>query len=1764
LITRRRLLLAGSASVVARPALAHLRGGMVPGAGGAAPPPSLKAVSSIGTASGRDFTGVTGGIDPINQWWAAVKALPIGPNGVPKISIGTYPNGVTGQCWNDSEFTPQEINFDLVDTSDFNGAPAGTFAITLTAAPGQSFADNPANALTYNQANGVGINCNQLNYTDGPILVAGSGSEFAPTKVTSLLISRLQIKGVEGNFIVYTDNGDPTGLIQLQQCIIDNVSAGWSLETGTATVVQNCLVILRDAQPNICPAGAVIDGPKGLGGKFYGCTIVAPNDNRGSQGGLPPHNAWASSYGDGGVFSGTTTWSNCAFFGFQQISNNSGGTGPNGGALYTSCATDSPANTVELVCTPHAITFTARIDNGTVGTAGLILTVAASPPPVGTLTTGLYVGGTYAGSINYPGTCVIASQTGGTTGGPGTYTLTSSTGPLNVASQAMTAFVAPTPNTGAGVTAALSYANSFVGVTTAAGNWRLKSGSPLIGAGTADSTNLPYDIFGQLRPTSGAIDIGCHEVTLPALTMTVNGSANPDGAGLAIIAGDNVHVQVTGIASGTNILVKLFDSSNTQYNLVPSGGYVAYAGSTVDIQMALSVRNANFGFSQPIGLNAYSFVGGTTPGIYHVNLYFDSAPTTVQATVSFTIHPWVPVPFPLNSPLLNNGNTGLFQPVIVAAAGGTILAGNNGQQQCIAVSGNISLSIYIHAPSGGFSPLPTNITFQFYAVDGSLAKHNIGSVYAGNTPSVASFDTHGLSDGSYVVTGQIIDIADTSGGNWTAANFVVTGALLIVQNGPTAMLPGNTYSIPCIYSPTNPRTGSQGITAIPYRGVPVAAANVPYPSDVAAGGNYLLPVYNSSSPFNSSPASARRPPNGFYWEGVDGIRTLEYKSPMGFYQTSAGGIFCGAFAGKTSGNGSIESSYPSVAAGSYSDGPRNSNQTTNFTTPGASPTTGPFAAGGPFSGYHWTFIQEDGRLGLMNLAGTKLTIAGYKRDPAQLATDWLNAGLPNTPEWPNTVMVGGIDPLPMYTFGDFGGGAADFCWDPRDPYICYVSQTVDHCIIKCNFHSQTYNGVTYGPTFPLCQRYAGYKGGVLGDGNGGYVNGGAGRALGSVTGGVQNADGAQFSGLYSICMMQRTDGAYPQGTMFVADNYNGLIRIISAETLDVNGNQATISTVSTLVGLAGGAMPPAGANNTNTTNNFYLNVLGLSTAPIAVTSIAWVGSPGTTAAIVLAAASPVTSNGWRITLYQNGALYNDGSSWPNTGRTYGIYTLSQFTDPQHFHIGIASLPTGTITVTVEAGDTYSAPLPISIAASNCYTAYPNTIRMTSKGHILLMETWMNGLVRLIALSSAGGETANTIRRVGCFGSNPTNAQSNTTFGWIDVDTGVTTTAGSFFDPSPGATVSSPGIGVTGPQDDIVVFKEDSNPGSAAWATRLSLAGVDVSGGAGSWFPEGGSDFPNEGSGGVGHYPWGFCFSRTVFRIFSFGLDPTGWYQWRCAVSSDPNPGSADAIGGVGTVPSQFYPFTWVDVGWVMWIQGTRAIFPCGFRPAIAAMMGADGLHYYGANTGPTVDDLGQSYPSFSNNAALASFIQNGFLGSVKYPEFSFDDDATTPGRPLAALMYFIRRQSLAGSWPTLTPALFGYQSADGSGVLEASGQWSLNFIRPTITITSPGAVPQRINPTSIRVQWHTDKYTLGIICAGTPNSNKGNSFGFGLPARYNLWTTLEMDNTALYGTTHDVTITGLPDSTLSPGGFPNGPTSVAVLVIDRAGNWNLSANYSIS
>jgi hypothetical protein len=1133
-------------------------------------------------------------------------------------------------------------------------------------------------------------------------------------------------------------------------------------------------------------------------------------------------------------------------------------------------------------------------------------------------------------------------------------------------------------------------------------------------------------------------------------SLMVNGSTAP----APIVSGDGMWVAVRNGPGSTGALLDFVSIRSSDGTEVSDRYYPGSGVTEADLAVYASLNDV------PI-----------TAGNYFVD--FTLADSYVAASVPITLSAFVQPPFPALAPALNVNNVNTFEIQISP----TLVAGQGAPW--VSVSGTVAIGgAWV---SNGGSP-PNNIWMQFF-IDGVP----LGSpvfVASGGAASVR-FDTTTKANGTYMVDAKCLDSADPT---WPAYTLWSWPCSMVICNGGS-----NTSAQLVPTTALGSRFYSSGTDYVNYLGLPEPSASYPYPGPGHTPIN-VPPVWSgmlTDPPWSANPALARVATGGVYWwENINQLELYEYQHSPQFSTTSAGGVIVTGWLGHNNSGEGVEDSYPIVAANSYLDGGRNSNMCTGLVVFTPTPAGAPFA-----SSAIWTGIQLDGRLLTVDLNGTITTIAGYKRDTSQLPVNWED---PTNPEFPTTITVGTISSDPKYFFSDFGGAANDLCWDPRNPNICYVSQTVDHCIVKIDF---TATG-SHGPSNPLCQRYAGYKGGLLGDGVGGYADG---PALGTVVGGVQQNDGAQFNGVYSICMQRRTDNpTYPQGTMFVADNYNGLIRMISADG----------TTVSTLVGTHGGTVPVAGAD----ASPFAWSTVIAASVTISVTSLTQ-NMDGVTAAVVLAGspASPVTSIGWKMQIFVNGGIYQSGGS--TYENSLGVYTVSAFTNSTHFSLAMSPVPSsGTITALITAADKYSSPLQVTFA--NAYTPYPNTIRMTSGGDIVVGEAWYNMMCRRIWLNNNPNTPSgnwNTITRLLPFGNNAeAQGTSPTAFGSFDIDYS----------------------GACGPIDDIVSFKTDSDPGSAANAFRFSLDLSYNSGGsnysAGNWYGQASSVGPSEGQGGVGHYPWAFAFHDRYCRMISVGLGQTGLNSWRPVMSTDP----------VLDWDTELFP-----TGQSLFFHGTASMLPPYLRPSFTSIYGYSGWHLLGQNVLPTIDDIQATYPTDFNPSGgsqagtLAAFIQAGMGGVVARPEFSIDDnppagtlvsDTAVPGRDLQALLYFLRRQSLAGSWPI--------QALPGPG--------SLDFIRPQITEVS--AV--RLSNTSIQVTWSTDKPTIGLIAARSPNSFASTAqFGNG----YNMWSPLEA--TFASGTrTH--TISGLVDVT-QPG---QNPTHFVVFVKDKAGNWNSTADMTLA
>jgi hypothetical protein len=1132
-----------------------------------------------------------------------------------------------------------------------------------------------------------------------------------------------------------------------------------------------------------------------------------------------------------------------------------------------------------------------------------------------------------------------------------------------------------------------------------------------------------------------------------------------------MIAGDPIHVAVSGIPNGIGVGVYLENAALTfPFHEV---SIASPSPSSLDCIFPLTMES-------PIIQGTYNPLPA---GNYAVVAYQVGNPNPPLATLDITVLAYVTPPFP--SINLESWNLAIMA---VGGSPGNILASSD---KSFAIKGTVIFTPGRWENTSG-NRHPLNVTGQitlYGDFSGTLTpeKRLIGSPAfdAGGFPSV-SFDTTTIPDGTYMLGMDIVDCSDPMDGNglqWSAYQLLQYPVSVVVIN-TSPKSPSGTYLIPTASLKSNAEVNSTAVDFVTYSGVPQPNRSYPYPGPSLTP-VFAPPVTDPASPFHANPADARTGGTvSYYMENSDMLNLHEYDVLPMFQTTKVGGVFAGSWSGE-GGDESIEGTYPVMAGESWLDGGRNSHMGTGNSIIVATPSTGPFSA------YHWTIIQLDGRLAVRDLAGNMLTIAGYRRDTTKLPIDYLDGTIG---EFPNTVQVGTIDPSPAVTFSDFGGGPNDCCWDPRNPNICYVSQTIDHCIIVCDF---TATG-PYGPSNPRCYRYAGYKGGVNGNGVGGYVDG---PALGTVIGAVQQHDGAQFNGIYSICM-QKVSGiaGHPAGTMYVADNYNCLIRKILP-----TGTPGVAGAVSTLCGLAGGTAAPG------LTPGFQTAVLATST--ITVTSIT---SNGDGSASVVLASAPTfpLGVGWKMVIRSGGSNYvSGGSTFENS--SYGIYTVSALgVDSQHFSLTMNPVPpAGAIIAVIPVADHYSSPTQIAFSASNCFTTFPQTVRMTSTGDIVYGEAWYNYMMRRIWLS---GPNANTITRIAPFGNL---AQiSGPGFGFHDVDD----------------------VGACGPIDDIVCIKTDSNPGSAGYTSRFSIDGsvqVPFIGG------DGGRLFPQENTGGTGHYPWAFAFSKTQCRFIAAGKADTIFYSGR------PNRPGIDP-------PFDAYDATLGIVGRLNFLQGTCQVFPWQMRPSFAALYGGAGIGLLGQNVVPTVDDLLGLYPNDYSPflGSLAQFIQQGMGGKTARPEFSMDDTVmpAVPGRDLAQLVYFLRREALSGSYPTVTPPILMGEDGAGSGALVSPNSYALNCIRPAISAVTPTRLSSPSN--NINVTWTTDTPTLGIIAAGSLNSAGG-----GYP--YNMWTLPEQDNAGVYGTSHNVTITGLP---------PTLPTHVCLLVKDKAGNWARSPDVVVT
>lgn len=378
--------------------------------------------------------------------------------------------------------------------------------------------------------------------------------------------------------------------------------------------------------------------------------------------------------------------------------------------------------------------------------------------------------------------------------------------------------------------------------------------------------------------------------------------------------------------------------------------------------------------------------------------------------------------------------------------------------------------------------------------------------------------------------------------------------------------------------------------------------------------------------------------------------------------------------------------------------------------------------------------------------------------------------------------------------------------------------------------------------------------------------------------------------------------------------------------------------------------------------------------------------------------------------------------------------------------------------------------------SDAYAIFPQVLRTASTGNVVLGEAYSVS-ARLIDLS------AQTVTRIGGFDGTafPGYNFDGVAWFWLDVDS----------------------AGAIGPVDDIILFASDAgNVGSNASAIgRMSIDGSYNSrfGGDSDLAAKGGTT--EDGAGG-GHYPWPVAISKTQGRIISGGFANLGMFSWRIGQPGDPT---------TNIITNQNIDMPAMVRGRAIWDNGAPTNWPFGARPTFRNLYGPTGCAHLGLGT---FDDFATLYPT---DAALGAFIQSGMGGSVPRPEITGDD--------LRDLIYYIRRISLPGSYPTPLAT----------------------FTDPSATDVTPPVISNvtatRLSSTSIRVTWTTDKPTIGLAAAGSPSAA-------GTMAPYNLWT-LETS----YSTSHSVVINNLSTAT---------PTHYAVLSKDMASNSSVSADQTLS
>jgi hypothetical protein len=401
-------------------------------------------------------------------------------------------------------------------------------------------------------------------------------------------------------------------------------------------------------------------------------------------------------------------------------------------------------------------------------------------------------------------------------------------------------------------------------------------------------------------------------------------------------------------------------------------------------------------------------------------------------------------------------------------------------------------------------------------------------------------------------------------------------------------------------------------------------------------------------------------------------------------------------------------------------------------------------------------------------------------------------------------------------------------------------------------------------------------------------------------------------------------------------------------------------------------------------------------------------------------------------------------------------------------------PPSVLTVQTDGGassPTGTHPISGTGASAICY---PYWVRPTSKGTFVFVEGYTQ-IIRELDL------TASTVRRIGIA---ENSLLQNSDAPWIQLDVDYKGNCG----PIDRIILSPAAFAGT----DLGMWAVDNLDGTTGFNFgNIATAAVVQS--AGDW-----------GFMSKGYFPWAISFSRTENRMITDFLDN----PQQITISAIPSNDDL-VLGG--------YNLLHFVNGWYIFKAGTCLTFPWDCRPSFNVFYGDNGVSHLGLTTDEnTFEDLMVKFP---DDASLGAFIQAGMIGSTPRPELT--------GNDLRDLIYFIRRSSYAGSYPT--PVSPGPDDPDTG-----------NF--PTITSLSAA----RVDATTIDVNWTTDKPTIGFAAAcSSAQAAMGPDNVF-----YNL-SPIE----AGYTTSHSITLSNAPAVT---------PLHFIAVAKDHAGNMVYSNDQAVT